>query len=95
MRLWRAKCKRAAPWRSRPHYNYHHIFNRYTAPEEQIPKAGDATPSTTALEEEMTSLGFELAQPRENVPFLIREHARKFQWGVSESSVWRKKKQQQ
>jgi putative 4-mercaptohistidine N1-methyltranferase len=26
-----------------------------------------------------------------NVPFLIREHARKYQWGVSEATVWRRK----
>jgi len=25
---------------------------------------------------------------RENVPFLIREHARKFQYGVSDCTVW-------
>ena len=28
---------------------------------------------------------------RENLPFLIREHARKFQWNVSEATLWRKK----
>ncbi len=27
----------------------------------------------------------------ENVPFLIREHARKFQWGCSHAVVWRRK----
>jgi hypothetical protein len=24
----------------------------------------------------------------EDVPFLIREHARKFQWGISHATVW-------
>lgn len=28
---------------------------------------------------------------RDNLPFLIREHARKFQWGVSEATLWQKK----
>lgn len=28
----------------------------------------------------------------ENVPFLIREHARKFQWGCSHAVVWRRKR---
>ena len=27
---------------------------------------------------------------RQNMPFLIREHERKFQYGVSECTVWRK-----
>ena len=32
---------------------------------------------------------FELALTRD-LPFLIREHARKFQWSVAEASVWRR-----
>lgn len=28
---------------------------------------------------------------RTNEPFMIREHARKFQWGVSDATVWRRK----
>jgi hypothetical protein len=27
----------------------------------------------------------------EDVPFIIREHARKFQWGCSHAVVWRRK----
>ena len=27
---------------------------------------------------------------RENVPFLIREHARKYQYGVSDCTIWQK-----
>ncbi len=33
---------------------------------------------------------FELVRTRE-LPFLIREHARKYQWSVSQGSVWRRK----
>jgi len=33
---------------------------------------------------------FDLVRTRE-LPFLIREHARKFQWGVSHGSVWLRK----
>jgi hypothetical protein len=33
---------------------------------------------------------FELARVAE-LPFLIREHARKFQWGVSQCSLWIRK----
>lgn len=33
---------------------------------------------------------FELVEESE-VPFLIREHRRKFQWGVSHAMVWRRK----
>merc|ERR1712137_516612 len=32
----------------------------------------------------------EKAMPNADFPFLIREHARKFQWGCSEVQVWRK-----
>ena len=34
--------------------------------------------------------GFELTATRD-LPFLIREHARKFQWSVSQASVWRRR----
>ena len=35
---------------------------------------------------------FELVA-EEDMPFLIREHARKFQWGCSHAAVWRRRKQ--
>ncbi len=35
---------------------------------------------------------FELEKTRD-LPFLIREHARKFQWSVSQASVWRRRPQ--
>ncbi len=37
------------------------------------------------------SADFEFVQ-RRNLPFLIREHARKFQWSVAEATLWRRKK---
>ena len=49
---------------------------------------GDAV-SSEVLAREMESLGFRL-ESRADVPFLIREHARKFQYGISECSVWQK-----
>lgn len=33
---------------------------------------------------------FDLAATR-NLPFLIREHARKFQWSVAEATIWRRR----
>jgi putative 4-mercaptohistidine N1-methyltranferase len=36
------------------------------------------------------SPAFELVRTKD-LPFLIREHARKFQWSVAEASVWRRK----
>lgn len=33
---------------------------------------------------------FELVE-EEDVPFLIREHRRKFQWGISHAMVWRRR----
>jgi hypothetical protein len=29
--------------------------------------------------------------PVKDLPFLIREHARKFQWSVAEATIWRRK----
>jgi hypothetical protein len=29
------------------------------------------------------------SSPQEDMPFLIREHVRKFQWGCSHAAVWR------
>ncbi|GAX83216.1 hypothetical protein CEUSTIGMA_g10642.t1 [Chlamydomonas eustigma] len=39
---------------------------------------------------EILSKDFDLIA-REDMPFLIREHARKFQWGCSNAMVWRRK----
>ncbi|MEW6302212.1 MAG: putative 4-mercaptohistidine N1-methyltransferase [Verrucomicrobiota bacterium] len=39
---------------------------------------------------ELLAPHFEL-KARKDLPFLIREHARKFQWSVAEATVWRRK----
>ena len=39
---------------------------------------------------EILSKDFDLVA-KEDTPFLIREHARKFQWGCSNAMVWRRK----
>ena len=36
------------------------------------------------------SAHFDLMQTKD-LPFLIREHARKFQWSVAQASIWRRK----
>jgi putative 4-mercaptohistidine N1-methyltranferase len=38
----------------------------------------------------MLSADFELVATRD-LPFLIREHARKFQWSVAEATIWRRR----
>ena len=48
---------------------------------------GGALRSRDALVAEMSALGFELLHEA-SVPFLIREHARKFQWGCSHATVF-------
>lgn len=37
----------------------------------------------------MTELGFEMIESPKEMPFLIREHIRKYQWGVSDAQIWR------
>mmetsp|Transcript_31829 Transcript_31829/g.82406 ORF Transcript_31829/g.82406 Transcript_31829/m.82406 type:complete len:314 (-) Transcript_31829:51-992(-) len=46
-------------------------------------------PSFQALQE-MLQGSFELVH-QEDMPFLIREHVRKFQWGCSHGTVWRRR----
>ena len=46
--------------------------------------------TTSAGLEEALSPGFDFLA-RKNLPFLIREHARKFQWSVAEATLWRRK----
>lgn len=48
-------------------------------------------PTKVTVAEVMQRQGFSLVH-EEDVPFLIREHARKFQYGVSHATVWRKNK---
>jgi hypothetical protein len=44
---------------------------------------------TQALKSAMEK-DFELVH-QEDMPFLIREHVRKFQWGCSHGTVWRRR----
>jgi len=55
-----------------------------------LDKAGKPVDSATTLKSKMKALGFSLVE-EEQMPFLIREHARKFQLGFSHATVWRKK----
>lgn len=49
---------------------------------------GGRVDSRAGLTAMMARHGFELVSAHD-VPFLIREHARKFQWGCSDGTVWR------
>ena len=62
-------------------------LEQWTARSEWI--GGGSAVSSEALTAEMARLGFQMVSCT-NVPFLIREHARKFQYGVSECSVWKR-----
>jgi putative 4-mercaptohistidine N1-methyltranferase len=62
-------------------------LDQWTAQDEWI--GGGDSVSSDRLQAQMESLGFALAS-RTDVPFLIREHARKFQYGVSECTVWKR-----
>ena len=53
-------------------------------------RGGEAVSSAAAFVQLMGGMGFELVE-ESDVPFLIREHARKFQWGCSHATVWRMK----
>ncbi|KDO30022.1 hypothetical protein SPRG_05212 [Saprolegnia parasitica CBS 223.65] len=64
-------------------------LEEYTPKEHWIgatPEAGDSF----AELERILSTSFELVE-RTQYPFLIREHDRKFQWGVSDGTFWRRK----
>jgi putative 4-mercaptohistidine N1-methyltranferase len=61
-------------------------LEEYTPREKWLSQPGESTSSR--LQREMDCLGFHLTH-REDVPFLLREHARKFQMGVSEGTFWR------
>ena len=64
-------------------------LEEYTAPEEWIgatPQAGQPFDVLQAI----LDPHFELIK-QQDMPFLIREHARKFQWSVALGSVWRRR----
>jgi len=71
------------------------ILSPYTWLEEFTPREnwlGTETESSfDALKTIMESNGFVLSEPAKDFPFLIREHKRKFQYGVSQCSIWQKK----
>lgn len=50
-------------------------------------REGKPVRSFDTLKEVMTKNGFVL-KATEEMPFVIREHARKFQWGCAQGSVW-------
>lgn len=50
---------------------------------------GSPERSAAVLSRLMKERGFELVH-QEDMPFLIREHVRKYQWGCSHACVWRK-----
>ena len=54
----------------------------------KVGRTGAAAWSRDGLADAMRELGFDLAH-EEDVPFLIREHARKFQWGCSHLTVFK------
>mmetsp|Transcript_15957 Transcript_15957/g.34611 ORF Transcript_15957/g.34611 Transcript_15957/m.34611 type:complete len:342 (-) Transcript_15957:239-1264(-) len=51
--------------------------------------AGKPVDSATTLKSKMKALGFNLVEEQQ-MPFLIREHVRKYQWGCSHATVWRR-----
>jgi putative 4-mercaptohistidine N1-methyltranferase len=64
----------------------------YTLKEHWVGGTATSGPSSEVLPRVMVALGFEqMPVQDENVAFLIREHERKFQWGVSHVTVFRKK----
>lgn len=66
----------------------HTWLEAFTPPENWLAAKNGHQVSTAALEKALGS-GFELTR-QVDLPFLIREHRRKFQWSVAEATVWRK-----
>ncbi|MGV3531214.1 MAG: putative 4-mercaptohistidine N1-methyltransferase [Chthoniobacteraceae bacterium] len=64
----------------------------YTEPVEWLGGKEVAERQVTTFEglEQRLSKDFTLRE-RKNLPFLIREHARKFQWSVAEATIWVRK----
>jgi putative 4-mercaptohistidine N1-methyltranferase len=69
------------------------ITSPYTWLEEYTPRAkwldGDARGTLSALRE-LLAPAFDLHHTLD-LPFLIREHRRKYQWSIAEASVWERK----
>ncbi len=67
-------------------------LEEFTAPDHWVggrPVAGQARTTLDGLKMALAN-EFEFIS-RKDLPFLIREHARKFQWSVAEASMWRRK----
>ncbi|MGE0490263.1 MAG: putative 4-mercaptohistidine N1-methyltransferase [Vulcanimicrobiota bacterium] len=73
------------------------ITSPYTWMEEYTPRSrwlggfhrdGEAVRSLSSLQAALAD-SFQLDETRD-VPFLIREHARKYQWSVAQASLWRR-----
>jgi len=60
-----------------------------TPMEKWLGGSSDGNLSFEAVSKILSEEGFELLE-RKDMPFVIREHARKFQWGCSDGSVWRR-----
>lgn len=68
-------------------------LEEYTAKDEWIGATvgADGTPADSFSEvARRLEPHFELVE-RQDYPFLIREHHRKYQWGVSDGTFWRRK----
>lgn len=53
----------------------------------RVEPSGVSSSSAAGLTAAMRGLGFALVH-EEDVPFLIREHVRKYQWGCSHATIW-------
>lgn len=68
-------------------------LEEYTAKEKWIGGVRDADGKPVdsfSVIEKILSKDFELVE-RQDYPFLIREHERKYQWGVSDGTYWKRK----
>jgi putative 4-mercaptohistidine N1-methyltranferase len=68
------------------------LASPYTWLEEFTPRENwlaDATPGTLSRVQEILEPELVLVATKD-LPFLIREHARKFQWSVAQASVWKR-----
>ena len=73
----------------------HSWLLEYTAREHWLPQPPSEGKSSSksgfeVLDSIMTSQGAFKLEQRTDMPFLIREHARKYQWGVSDCTVYRR-----
>ncbi|GMF34805.1 unnamed protein product [Phytophthora lilii] len=68
-------------------------LEEYTAKDKWIGGVRDADGKPVdsfSVIEKILSVDFELVE-RQDYPFMIREHERKYQWGVSDGTYWKRK----